>query len=291
MDLDKYIADEMLKYKGVCFPVKSSMLKRLITKKVKCSSLHPNPVDEFCDPKVGPSYRIISEYEKKYIDGTKHLYGDQDEKDDPIIIEKMYPEGYIIVNGHHRWAASMRLRRPKIAVRIVNLTHEDDIKKMLENSNHDKRITLDLDEIVFGQEGQDPLEKRLPFPFNLEYKERLRSGIPALFNHISKYGYDIWVYSSNCYYSMDYLKQLFKRYHVKVDGVVTGLGNNSKEERSRIDKLIADKYHTTIHVDRSLVLITNTGSKDFEEKEIGSDNANWSLKVMMIIDEIEKKEK
>lgn len=289
MDLDKYIADEMAKYNGICFPLKSSMLLRLIKRREKCSNLHPNPVDEFCDPKIGPSYRIISEYEKKILEARKHPYGDMDEKSYPIIIEKMYPEGFIIVNGHHRWAASMRLQRRSIPVKVVNLTHENDIKKMLELSDKEKRVTLDLDEVVFGSSGDTDLEKGLPFPFNLEYKERLRSGIPALFNHLSKNGYDIWVYSAN-YYSMDYLKQLFKRYHVTVDGIVTGMAKKSKEAKSRIDKLIAEKYKTTIHIDRSLVLITNTGSKDFIEKEIVSDNDNWALKVKMIIDETLEKE-
>ena len=285
MDLDKYIADEMTKYNGVCFPLKSSMLLRLLKKSEKCLNLHPNPVDEFCDPKIGPSYRIISEYEKKFLDAEKHPYGDTDIKSDPIIIEKMYPEGFIIVNGHHRWAASLRLQKSTIPVKIVNLTHENDIKKMLEHSDNDKRVTLDLDEVVFGSDGDTDLEKALPFPLNLEYKERLRSGIPALFNHLSKNGYDIWVYSAN-YYSLDYLKQLFKRYHVKVDGIVTGMAKKSKEAKSRIDKLIADKYKTTIHIDRSLVLVTNTGSKDFIEKEIDQDNTNWAMKVKKIIDEI-----
>ena len=43
---------------------------------------------------------------------------------EPIPVEKMYPEGYMILNGHHRWAAALRLGQPEIPVKIVNLTHE-----------------------------------------------------------------------------------------------------------------------------------------------------------------------
>ena len=285
MDLNKYIADEIAKYNGVSFPLKSSMLWRLMVKKEKCQNLHPNPDDEFSNPKIGPSDRIIAQYMEKF--KRAETYGEMEEREEPVIIEKMYPEGYMIINGHHRWAASLRLNRPSLAVKIVNLTHEDDIKRMLEKTDHDKRVTLDLDEVVFGKEGEDDLEKRLPFPLYLEYKERLRTGIPALLNYLSKKGYDIWVYSAD-FYSMDYLNQLFKRYHVRVDGVVTGMAKKSKEAGSRIDKLIAEKYKTTVHVDRSMVLKTSTGSKDFDEKEIDKEASNWSLGVMTIIDEIEK---
>ncbi|MBP3241914.1 MAG: ParB N-terminal domain-containing protein [Oribacterium sp.] len=33
---------------------------------------------------------------------------------DPIIVEKMYPDGYMILNGHHRWAAATRLGLKKV---------------------------------------------------------------------------------------------------------------------------------------------------------------------------------
>ncbi|AOZ95403.1 ParB N-terminal domain-containing protein [Butyrivibrio hungatei] len=284
MDLDKYIAEEMARFEGRCFPVKTGMIKRLLTKRQRCKNLHPNPDDEFSKPEVGPSYRIISEYEQKIRRAKEHTY---EEEKDPIIIEKMYPEGYMIINGHHRWAAALRMGVPDIFVKIVNLTHEADLRLMLERSTHDKRVTFDLDEVVFGKEGEEALERGLSFPFSLEYKERLRIGIPALFNHLSVLGYDIWVYSSN-FYSFDYLKQLFKRYHVKVDGVVTGIAKRSQEAKDKYNKLIAEKYKSTIHVDRNMVLKTYTGSKEFEEKEIPLSDLSWSHAVMDIVDEMEK---
>ena len=285
MDLNQYVADEMAKYNGVCFPVKSGMLRRLFVRTAKCSDLHPNPDDEFCKPEVGPSFRIISEYEQKMKEAGMHPYGDMDESNEPIIVEKMYPEGYIIINGHHRWGASIRLQKTRMNIKIVNLTHEDDIRKMLERSSNDKRVTFDLDEVVFGKEGEEPLEKNLPFPFKYEYKERLRSGIPALFNHLSRNGYDIWVYSAN-YYSVDYLKHLFRRYHVKVDGMITGGAKRSKEAGSRIDKLISEKYKTTVHIDKTTVLKTFTGNRDFIDKETDISGTSWSLATIRAFDEI-----
>ena len=289
MELDKYIAEEIAKYKGICFPVKSSVLRRLVVRKERCNKLHPNPDDEFSMPEIGPSYRIISEYEKKFRTIALHPYSGMKEENDPIVIEKMHPEGYMIINGHHRWAAFLRLGYPKIPVKIVNLTHENDIAQMIKQGKHDKRVTLDFDEVVLGKEGVDPLEKKLMFPFNLEYKERLRAGIPALFNLMSKKGYDIWVYSAN-FYSLDYLQQLFRKYHVKVDGFVTGTAkknNSSKEAKARIEKLISEKYRSTLHIDRDMVLQTFSGSKDFNEFTIDTTRTYWSDEVMTIVGKIE----
>lgn len=68
---------------------------------------------------------------------------------EPLTIEKLYPHGYLLLNGHHRWAAAMRVGLRRVPVEIVNLAQESDIKKILENSKHNKRVTLDLDEVVF----------------------------------------------------------------------------------------------------------------------------------------------
>lgn len=286
MDIKQYVAEEMEKYDGVSFPIKSSMIRRLWVWAVKCKDLHPNPEDEFCNPDIGPSFRIISEYQHKLKNSAMHPYGAMDESNEPIIVERMYPEGYMIVNGHHRWAAAMLRQKPYIEVKIVNLTHEADVKKMLSKTKNDKRVALDLDEVVFGKEGEDNLEKKLPFPFDHEYKQRLRSGIPALFNYLNRHDYDVWVYTSN-YYSFDYLKQMFKRYHVKVNGVITGNSKRSAESKNRINKMILEKYKTTVHVDRKAVLKTFSDNDEFIEKEIIPDKQNWSLAVMKLMDEIE----
>ena len=97
---DQFISDEIEKGKGLYVPVKASRFERMFVKWHDCKDLHPNPDDEFSKPEVGPSYRIISEYEQKIRRAKEHTY---EEEKDPIIIEKMYPEGYLIINGHHRW--------------------------------------------------------------------------------------------------------------------------------------------------------------------------------------------
>ena len=69
-EFKKHLENELHKYNGVAFPVKSGILHRLLTKQALCIRLHPNPDDEFSKPDVGPSFRIIGEYEHKLRNGN-----------------------------------------------------------------------------------------------------------------------------------------------------------------------------------------------------------------------------
>ena len=274
-----YLKKQIEAYKGIAFPVKSGPLKRLLTTKVDVMKLHPNPDDEFTKPEVGPSYRIISEYEQ-FFRTNVNAYAEE-----PLIIEKMHPDGYMLINGHHRWAAYYNTGRKKVPVNLVNLTHDADIKKMIESAVHDKRVSLDLDEVVFNSGFEGKLEKKLMFPFGRMYKEDIRLGVPALFHYLAKYGYDIWVYTSR-YYSMDYILNYFKHYHVKINGIITGAERQkslSSMSRSDFDSLIADTYKYTLSIDNDSVVRINTRTKEFEDFAIDKEKGNWADQVMTII--------
>ena len=86
-----YLKKQIEAYKGIAFPVKSGPLKRFLTTKVDVMKLHPNPDDEFTKPEVGPSYRIISEYEQ-FFRNNVNLYAEE-----PLIIEKMHPDGSFLL--------------------------------------------------------------------------------------------------------------------------------------------------------------------------------------------------
>ncbi len=287
---EDYLAEEVKKYKGVYTPVKAGRLECMFVRKIDCERLHPNPDDLFCTPGVGPAYRIISEYEKMFLFNAKHenYYGDYE----PVLVEKIYPDGYMIINGHHRWAAALRLGFSKIPVKVVNITHEEDIRKFLEQSRHDKRVTLDLDEVVFAKEGEKTARSTLPFPLNRMYPERLRLGIPGLFRYLNKSGYDIWVYTSK-YYSMDYLRGLFNKYYVHVSGIVTGIARQaqiSEEQKKHVESMIANKYRTTIHIDTDSVLRIARGSKEFDDHSLSGSPEEWSKEIIEIISEMDKNE-
>lgn len=286
----EYLAEEIKKYGGVMIPVKAGLMERLLVREVAIEKLHPNPDDEFCMPGIGPNDRIISDYVARY-----QRYGSMKDPDsfgeEPLIVEKVHPDGYIILNGHHRWAAFWRLGIKKVPVSIVNLTQKSDIEEMIHASEHDRRVTLDLDEVAFCQ-GDEPWEKPIKgFPEE-KFKERLRPGIPALLQYLSVEGYDIWVYTAE-YYSIEYIREYFHYYNVKIDGIVTGTGRKSKgfaEERKNIEQLVKERYKQTLHIDRQSVLHTFAGSNNFEEYPVAEGTFGWAQTVKSIIRKIENNE-
>ncbi len=290
-EFDEFVQNDVKKQKGVYMPVQASLAERLTTRHLPMEKLHPNPDDEFAFPDIGPNYQIISKYVEDIMTAYRMKLEPFD--DDPIIVEKLHPEGYLILNGHHRWAAAMRMHLKKIRVKIVNLALESDIKKIIEKSEHNKRATLDLDEVVFKSGGKKGLEKPLGFPYNLRYKQRLRLGIPALFYALSKRGYDIWVYSSN-YYSIDDIRDFFRCYHVYVDGIITGLAKKNAQtnkKSNKIEKLMSSKYGITLHIDDDMLLRTKKQTAEFEEYKLDVPPEEWAKKAITIIEEIERNEK
>ena len=280
---DEFIASEVKKYKGVYVPVKAGILQRALIRWAPCASLHPNPDDEFCSPKVGPNYQIISEYMYSF---RLERQSSKQYCEEPLIVEKIRPDGYMILNGHHRWAAALQLGFRRIPIEVVDLTQEMDIRNILQYSEHDKRVTLDLDEVVFRPEGDDPAEKPLPFPLRNIYKQRLRLGIPALFHYLNKKGYDIWVYSAG-YYSADYIQRLFRKYGVHVNGAVTGTGRKTGEDREirrELEALITAKYLETVHIDDAAVLRIFSQTKQVEEYNLGEGTEAWSKRVIDVME-------
>lgn len=284
-EFEKKIYDDVQKQKGTSFTVKASLLERLLVRKTACSNLHPNAEDEFTFENVGPSMRIIGEYEEKFRYNQRH---NQPIFDDALIVEKLHPKGYLLLNGHHRWAAAMRCQIKKVPIKIVNLAQDSDIKKILENSKHDKRVTLDLDEVIFRSDNDKYVEAVPKFRL-IKFKKKLKLGVPALFHYLSKQGYDIWVYSAQ-YYSIDDIQRFFRAYSVHVDGIITGTekrkASNAASAVQR-EKMIAAKYKQTLHIDNDMVLMTGDveGAK-YKKYDLSVPADEWSRKAIDIIGEI-----
>ncbi len=286
--LAEYVANDLERQRGVSIPVRASLLERLIVKRTACTNLHPNADDEFSMDSVGPSYEKINEYETLFRDA---MHMDRRPITDPLTVEKLRPNGYLLLNGHHRWAAAMRCGIKRAPIRIINCATESDIKTIIENSLHDKRVALDLDEVVFRDADSDYLEKKaFTFPMSLRFKKRLRLGIPALFYFLVKHGYDIWVYAVD-FYSIDDIQKFFKAYSVHVDGIITGVSKREQyksEKVVRMKELINNKYKTTLHIDNNMVLETHSKNKEFKEYNFETSEEDWSKKVIEIVEEIEK---
>lgn len=288
-DFQKYLNDQLQEQKDLYVPVDCNWYDKFLVQKVKCTNIHPNPDDEFCFPNVGPSYRIIGEYEKKFRDDM-HKGGAP--LMEPLIVLKAHPRGYILQNGHHRWAAALKLGVKKVPVQVVNMMLPDDIKRVIEESNNVRRVTLDLDEVVFRDKDDENIEK-IPSLFMSKNKKRIRLGIPALFRYLRAHDYDIWVYSRD-YYSTDDVAKLFKKYSVSVDGIITGTGNKfanqESEKLQNIKNMVADKYKTTIHIDNDMLLVTRGKGGEFEEHELDADDEKWSKDIIEFISKLDDKE-
>ena len=259
--LDEYVKEEVNKYRDIYRPVKAGLLRRLFVRYLACKKIHPNPDDEFCNPAIGPNYEIIS----RYADEIKRIRrNDSHAKffEEPVMVERISPDGYMLLNGHHRWAAALRMNLPKIRSKVVDLTQESDIRDMIRNAKH------------------------------MHYKERMRYGIPALFNFLKTKGYDIWVYSEK-YYSMKYIRHYFAFHHTWVDGIVTGTARRHgflEDVRKKLANALAEKYRQTLHIDNNSLICINNKTKAYEDYPLTGNPETWSHEIIKIVGALEEHE-
>ena len=288
-----FLKEEVSKVKGIAYPIKAGFLRRVFIRKAPCSKLHPNPNDEFCIPDIGPNEGIMARYMKNYRDlmvsGHDPLFEDRSVRE-PIIVERIHPDGYMILNGHHRWGAACRTGMKKLRIRIVDLTQKDDLQKMLASSASSRRVTFDLDEVIFRPEDDPWLEEPLRLPLKRWFRERLRLGVPALFHMLNSEGYDIWIYSSGLC-STEYLRYYFKHYNVRVTGIVTGMARKAPagtNTRKALEALMNNKYSTTVNIDNEAVIRTDAESASFDEYRLSGNGETWAREVMDIFEKMRK---
>ncbi|MBO5496907.1 MAG: cyclic nucleotide-binding domain-containing protein [Clostridia bacterium] len=112
-----YVQDDLEAFEGKREVVQASLLERLVIRKIDPKEMHVNPDDEFADPDIGPSDRIINEYMQE----VQRLYMAHEALfPSPIVVYKMAQSGYLILNGHHRWAAAIRCGLSKVRATIMN---------------------------------------------------------------------------------------------------------------------------------------------------------------------------
>lgn len=289
----EFLKEEINRTKGVYYPVRAGFLRRILIKETATKNLHPNPEDEFCFPNIGPNYEIVSKYERQFRQGAYSEINKLGESTaaEPLMVQRARPDGYMLLNGHHRWGGAYKAGISRMRIKIVNLTQEKDIKKMLQSSQSDKRVTLDLDEVVFRNPEDGCVEKPLPFPMNRHFKERIRLGVPALFRYLNDHSYDIWVYTSN-YYSMEYIRYMFKHRGVRLTGIVTGTGRKGAKVGASVDlkKMMEDQYKSTIHIDNDLILRTFSGSKEHDEVALSGAPETWSREVLDALQKMAQKD-
>ena len=112
----RYVMDDVEECKNYTV-VKANIFERLLVKEISPYDLHANPDDEFAQPAVGPNDKIISDYVQMI---PILIRMDEDIFSDPVIAVKLSPEGYRILNGHHRWAAALKTGVSRLRTKIIN---------------------------------------------------------------------------------------------------------------------------------------------------------------------------
>ena len=123
--------------------------------------------------------------------------------------------------------------------------------KKNKNDKERMRISFDLDEVLFVFPETHKTEPPLKFPLNKIYKERLRLGTPELINKLQELGYEVWVYTSS-FRTEKYIKNLFRHYGVKFDGIVNGTRHLKEVQRNNATTLpqkLPSMYRISLHID------------------------------------------
>lgn len=279
-DYIEKVLKDVEKYNGVRKVVRAGLIERCAIKNCAPERIHPNPIDEFSQPDIGPNLGIVGDYVKLI------NYNESQELPifkEPLIVQKMEPDGYLLLNGHHRWFAALRMRVKKIHIQIINLITENDLSRMINKTEKTKLASFDFDEVLLSADENDqaPIRDSL---FSKKIKERLRVGAPEVIKAFSENGYDICVYTSS-YLTEEDFEDFFSMYELKVDVVVNGINekrNNTAGNTQNLKEMIRDKYKHIAHVDNESVICTNHITKDYEIHEI-ADAKTWEEGIKNII--------
>lgn len=286
-DFMEMVFADIKKYDGIRRPVKASVLERALKKSISPMKLHPNPEDEFSMESVGPNFNIIGKYASQI--NELQLHGEK-VFEEPVMVEKMSPDGYMLINGHHRWAAAVTRKVKKINIKIVNITNLDYIYRVLDKSQNDKSISIDLDEVLWVKDDGAPTEK-MKYLASKRYKEKLRLGAPNLIHSLQKKGYDIWVYTS-AFLPTEYIERYFRKFGIKLNGIINCFGNEKTKniaDDAELKEKIRKKYKLSCNIDSKYVFYLGSSNEQYDMIDLECEADRWSDTVNGIICDIEKK--
>ncbi len=113
----KRVQEDIAKYGEKRNVVRASIVDILTVRKLSPDQMHANPDDDFSNPKVGPNEEIVDMYIEE---AQKNMVSGVTSFEEPIMVAKMDQGDYMIVNGHHRWAAAIKVGLDKVRVVVVN---------------------------------------------------------------------------------------------------------------------------------------------------------------------------
>ena len=116
------VQNDVAKYSGARQMVRANIIDLLTVRHLPPDKLHANPDDDFCNLKVGPNEEIVDKYIEE---ARRDMEVGEMSFDEAIMIAKLENGEYMIVNGHHRWAAAIKVGLTQVRVVVVNPGMED----------------------------------------------------------------------------------------------------------------------------------------------------------------------
>lgn len=154
------------------------------------------------------------------------------------------------------------------------------------------RVSFDLDEVLFVSPDTHKTEPPLRFPLNRIYKERLRLGTPALIHELQGMGYDVWIYTSS-FRSERYIKNLFRCYGVRFDGIVNGERHLRDVQRGHAETLpqkLPNRYRISLHIDDEAIVCTLGKQYGYNVYQLNAQDDDWKEKIIAQADRIRRRE-
>ncbi len=162
--------------------------------------------------------------------------------------------------------------------------------KKNDKDNDKMRISFDLDEVLFVWPETHKTEPPLKYPLNKIYKERLRLGTPELIHRLQELGYEVWVYTSS-FRTERYIKNLFKHYGVKFDGIVNGtrhLKEVQRDNKTTLPQKLPSMYRISLHVDDEAIVCSLGRQYGYRTYQLDEEDDEWKEKIIARADEIRR---
>ena len=144
------------------------------------------------------------------------------------------------------------------------------------------RVSFDLDEVLFVSPKTHKTEPPLRFPLDRIYRERLRLGTPRLIHELQRLGYEVWV-STSSFRSDKYIRNLFRHYGIRFDGIVNGNRHMKEVQRNSSTTLpqkMPSRYRISLHVDDEEVICTAAGQFGFRAYQLNAQDDEWVEKII-----------
>lgn len=139
------------------------------------------------------------------------------------------------------------------------------------------KISFDLDETLFVNPAEVPIEPELKFPYNKIYKDKLRKGAVKLLKEINSSDTELWIYTTSNR-SNKYISGIFKHYGIRIDSIVNAVRHEKEVARGRANfpSKYPAAYRIDLHVDDEKSVYENGIANGFRVYRITNNDAEWA---------------